>query len=173
MFFFQSSSDGMQLYLELLDGDFFDSEDDLIDRFVINITAQVDAPTPFESYSGIFGYANITLSFVVACTEGFTGPDCIVNTTDSPPPTSDAMTTGRDDTTMPTESTTNNIVAFSIFLLLIALMLVMAVVVTSCVCLCWKRRSEAAKTVKHSHHTQEVSSGNQMELVEVDTNRVS
>ena len=66
----------MQLYIDIVDYDTF-KEDDLIDRFAINL---IDANnfSSGEVYTGVFGFAEIELSFERVCAENFYGPRCEV-----------------------------------------------------------------------------------------------
>ncbi len=62
--------------MELIDADYQKSRDELIDRFAINVAAKVGEMTPKQKFDGMFGYADMELSFLLVCTENFYGPNC-------------------------------------------------------------------------------------------------
>ena len=68
---------GVQLYLEIVDSDGISNQDELIDRFAIDLP---DASNflSVEVYTGVFGFAEIELSFERVCAENFYGPRCEV-----------------------------------------------------------------------------------------------
>lgn len=67
----------MQLYIEILDDDYLGSPDELIDRFVVDISSPFsNATSSAKTYSGIFGMAEITMSISVACMPEYTGKFC-------------------------------------------------------------------------------------------------
>ena len=51
-------------------------EDNLIDRFAINVSSSIGQAIQRTTYSGLFGFANVGISFLVICTENFYGPNC-------------------------------------------------------------------------------------------------
>ena len=65
--------DGIQLFLEITDSDMKD--DELIDRFAINVSIPVGNTTE-RTYPVIFGFATIDMNFTLTCTENFYGPNC-------------------------------------------------------------------------------------------------
>ena len=69
--------DGMQLHVEVLD---FESDDvnNLIDRFVVEITNPVDTTSRRQTLAGTFGLASIDLTSRLQCAEDFYGPNCDV-----------------------------------------------------------------------------------------------
>ena len=66
---------GVQLFLEIIDHDDI-NEDELIDRFAINVSIPVGSTTERITYSGIFEFATIDMDFTLTCTENFYGPNC-------------------------------------------------------------------------------------------------
>ena len=82
---------GVQLYLEIIDDD--TNGEDLIDRFVINVSVPAGIEPQRGDYMGIFGLAEIDLSFAIRCKSTFTGPNCdrspLDNRTSSPADTKD------------------------------------------------------------------------------------
>ena len=52
------------------------NEDDLIDRFAINVSSSIGQAIQMTMYSGLFGFANVSISFSVICKENFHGPNC-------------------------------------------------------------------------------------------------
>ena len=67
--------DGVQLFIEIIDSD-GNNDDELIDRFAINVSIPVGSTTERTTYPGIFGFATIDMSFTLTCTENFYGPKC-------------------------------------------------------------------------------------------------
>ena len=67
----------MQLYIEIVDSDGTSNQDELIDRFSIDL---LDASnfSSVEVYTGVFWFAEIELSFERVCAENFYGPRCEV-----------------------------------------------------------------------------------------------
>lgn len=63
------------MFIEIIDFD-SENEDELIDRFVPNITIPVGNTTEQEIYSGIFGLAEIVITTSVTCKAGFMGEHC-------------------------------------------------------------------------------------------------
>ena len=63
--------EGVQLYLEMIDFD-PNNEDDLIDRFIINITVPIGSSITELNVTGIFGFAEISVSFEARCKSGYT-----------------------------------------------------------------------------------------------------
>ncbi len=71
--------DGFQFYLEVLESD-QDLDDDLIDRFAINISTPIRGfSLPQIDYSGVFEVATLNISIFVTCRSGFTGELCNIN----------------------------------------------------------------------------------------------
>ena len=62
--------------------DLGDNRDDLIDRFAIEIRADLNVNVSQDTYNGVFEVAALEVSFHVACQAGFTGDDCDVNIND-------------------------------------------------------------------------------------------
>ena len=65
---------GVQLFIEIIDQDFSDS-DDLIDILLIDHSLPVGESFR-ETYMGMYGFITMDLSITVLCTENFKGPDC-------------------------------------------------------------------------------------------------
>ena len=63
--------EGVQLYLEMIDFD-PNNEDDLIDRFIINVTVPIGSSITELNVTGIFGFAEISVSFEARCKSGYT-----------------------------------------------------------------------------------------------------
>ena len=63
--------EGVQLYLEMIDFD-PNNEDDLIDRFIINVTVPIGNSITELNITGIFGFAEISVSFEARCKSGYT-----------------------------------------------------------------------------------------------------
>ncbi len=66
----------MQIFFEFVDYDSNRLRDDLIDRFAINVTLPVGTSTDRETYSGIFGFATVNISFTLECAENFYDRNC-------------------------------------------------------------------------------------------------
>ena len=70
--------------IRIFDRDFGGDPDDLVDVFLINVTAYIGTSTERTRYNGIFGLAKIDLSFEVVCLDdcsttcdsGYTGANC-------------------------------------------------------------------------------------------------
>ena len=75
--FYKQPPDGVQLLLEIQE---FDQNftDDFIDRFSVEITNPASSAFERQTYSGIFGLAEIDLSFTSGCAENFYGANCDV-----------------------------------------------------------------------------------------------
>jgi hypothetical protein len=73
-----STPQGIQLYVEVYDADFsIRNFDELVDRFAINIEQiPIGNETTPMLYNGVFGYANLTLSFRVDCLLAYYFPNC-------------------------------------------------------------------------------------------------
>lgn len=64
----------MQLYIEIVDhDDEIMNQDELIDRFAINLTDASNF-TSGGTYTGVFGFAEIELTFELICADYFYGP---------------------------------------------------------------------------------------------------
>ena len=63
--------EGVQLYLEMIDFD-PNNEDDLIDRFIINVKVPIGSSITELNVTGIFGFAEISVSFEARCKSGYT-----------------------------------------------------------------------------------------------------
>ena len=76
-------------------------EDELIDRFAINVSSSIGQAIQRTTYSGLFGFANVGISFLVICTENFHGPNCDIpcldNCTCEPGFTGEFCATSIDD----------------------------------------------------------------------------
>ena len=73
--------EGVQLYLEMIDYD-FNSKDELIDRFVMNVTVPIGSSINKYDVRGIFGFAEISVNFEARCKPGYT---CEFYTEDAEP----------------------------------------------------------------------------------------
>ena len=73
--------EGVQLYLEMIDFD-RTNEDDLIDRFVIDVTVPIGSSINRYNVRGIFGFAEISVNFEARCKPGHT---CEFYTEDAEP----------------------------------------------------------------------------------------
>ena len=63
--------------MELIDLDLpITNPDELIDRFAIDVSIPAGTNTSSTIYQGMFGLAEIRLSFELQCTEDFYGPSC-------------------------------------------------------------------------------------------------
>ena len=67
----------MQLYIEIVDSDGPLNQDELIDRFAIDLPDASNFSS-VEVYTGVFGFAEIELSFELVCAENLYGPRCEV-----------------------------------------------------------------------------------------------
>ena len=65
---------GVQIHMELIDDDI--GNDDFIDRFAIDLLTPVGSMIERSTYKGVFGLAEIDVSFSIMCTENFYGPNC-------------------------------------------------------------------------------------------------
>ena len=63
--------EGVQLYLELIDFD-APNEDDLIDRFIIDVTVPIGSSIDRYNVRGIFGFAEVSVNFEARCKQGYT-----------------------------------------------------------------------------------------------------
>ena len=71
-------SQGTQLLVEVCDEDPV-GRDDLIDKLLININANsvmVGVETPAATYSGMFGFTTLSLSYSIQCVVNFQGQTC-------------------------------------------------------------------------------------------------
>ena len=73
--------EGVQLYLEMIDYD-FNAKDELIDRFVMNVTVPIGSSINKYDVRGIFGFAEINVNFEARCKPGWT---CEFYTEDAEP----------------------------------------------------------------------------------------
>ena len=73
--------EGVQLYLEMIDFD-SNSEDELIDRFVIDVKVPIGSSINKYDVRGIFGFAEISVNFEARCKPGYT---CEFYTEDAEP----------------------------------------------------------------------------------------
>lgn len=71
-------TNGVQLHVEILELDTGGNRDELIDRFVMDITNPIGSTSERHAYTGIFALAQIELTATVQCTEYFIGPNCDV-----------------------------------------------------------------------------------------------
>ena len=62
--------EGVQLYLEMIDFD-VPNEDDLIDRFIIDVTVPIGSSIDRYNVRGIFGFAEISVNFEARCKPGY------------------------------------------------------------------------------------------------------
>lgn len=75
----------MEFYIELIDDDELDiseKNNELIDRFAIPITGNI----PNKRFYGIFGFAEVNLTFDIHCSEHYSGANCdqeIMHSTDA------------------------------------------------------------------------------------------
>ena len=74
--FFQPFA-GLQLYIELVDADGASATNhELIDRFAIDVTSPIGSTSGRQTYSGVFGLAEIDLTIELECAVNFYGPNC-------------------------------------------------------------------------------------------------
>ena len=89
------------MFFELNDDDPSVDPDELIDRFAINVSIPVGTNTSSITYQGIFGLAEIDVSFGLKCMENFYGPNCDIicldNCTCEPGFTGEFCATSIDD----------------------------------------------------------------------------
>ena len=66
---------GVQILIELIDDNYSNGPDQLIDRFAINVSIPVGTVNR-TTYHGIFGFAMVDTTFRLVCAENFYGPNC-------------------------------------------------------------------------------------------------
>ena len=69
------SAEGVQIFLELVDDDFTNTENEFLDRFAINVTIPAGS-TVTANYSGIFGVATVNISLTLQCSETYYDASC-------------------------------------------------------------------------------------------------
>lgn len=65
----------MQIFFDIVDDDYGNSSNELIDRFVINTTLLVGT-VERKTHSGIFGFAQVDISLALQCAENFYDANC-------------------------------------------------------------------------------------------------
>ena len=93
----------LQVHIEILD---FDENNlsELIDRFVINVTIPINESTERQNYPGIFGLADIDVSFCTSCKSGVSQETTDTGTSPISTSTSALKNTTESDLMMTTES---------------------------------------------------------------------
>lgn len=154
---------GVQLHVEILELD-VTNEDELIDRFAINITNPIGSTSEGQTYSGVFELAEINITFGPECAKNFYGPNCdmfcpkncafddVVDDDADDPTTININTTAK--------STTDVIVVpLTVAILSLIILAVMTAVVIAIVSIYYRRRSKALEPSQVVRYSQE-DSGN-------------
>ena len=93
----------LQVHIEILDFD-ENNPSELIDRFVINVTIPINESTERQNYPGIFGLADIDVSFCTSCKSGVSQETTDTGTSPISTSTSALKNTTESDLMMTTES---------------------------------------------------------------------